>query len=249
MLDVPDTIRRSGKIPMASKKQTQVLATLPQPHGRGGQLRLPAKPQLSGTKTMPGRKRAPLSPVHQDSALAIIAQWQLERPDLDFAPMAVFAALTRAYQLITNEIDVGVERFGISRGMFDVLAALRRAGKPYQLTPKRLAATLLLSGAGMTSRLDKLEDLKLVLRLPDPSDRRSLLIGLTKKGSAMADRVLPTVLGIQRKALGDDLKAGRALTFGLVALGEQLVKASGLGVVSRRAIVQPVPARPQRDRS
>ena len=44
--------------------------------------------------------------------------------------------------------------FGLSQGEFDVLAALRRAGAPFTLTPTGLARTLMLSPAPMTNRLD-----------------------------------------------------------------------------------------------
>nr|WP_282572220.1 MarR family transcriptional regulator [Roseomonas acroporae] len=115
-----------------------------------------------------------------------------------------------------------VARHGITRGMFDVLAALRRAGAPHRLTPTQLSAALLLSGAGMTSRLDRLEEAGLAVRLPEPADRRSILIGLTRKGLALVDRMLPELIGIQRAALGIGTAKARDLTALLWVLGEHL---------------------------
>ena len=80
------------------------------------------------------------------------------------------------------------------------------AGLPFSLTPKQLAESLMLSGAGMTSRLDRLEQLHLVARLPEPNDRRSLKIQLTQKGVKLIDEVIPQIVAAQWQlvsALGD----------------------------------------------
>lgn len=136
----------------------------------------------------------------RETVPAIIEQWNRERPDLDFQPMLVFATLARTYLTITKSIDDLVEERGLARGMFDVLATLRRSGTPYSLTPKQLSGSLLLSGAGMTNRLDRLEDLKLIVRKPQTGDRRSLQIQLTEKGLYFIDKILPDVLALQRQA-------------------------------------------------
>ena len=136
----------------------------------------------------------------------IIEQWQRERPDLDPAPMRLFGALAQAHMLTTPYINRVIARHGLVRGTFDVLSALRRAGPPFSLTPKQLAESLMLSGAGMTSRLDRLEQLHLVARLPEPNDRRSLKIQLTQKGVRLIDEVIPQIVSAQWQlvsALGD----------------------------------------------
>jgi DNA-binding MarR family transcriptional regulator len=75
----------------------------------------------------------------------------------------------------------------LNSGEFDVLASLRRSGTPYQLTPTELFRTLMLSSGAMTNRLDRLEHAGLIVRLPDPSDRRGTLVGLTARGREIAD--------------------------------------------------------------
>jgi DNA-binding MarR family transcriptional regulator len=157
----------------------------------------------------------------QEPVAAIIAHWKRERPDLDFEPMLLFASLARAYFGITTHIDQLVADHGLTRGMFDVLATLRRAGPPYSLTPKQLSASLLLSGAGMTNRLDRLEALKLTVRRPEPSDRRSLQIKLTDKGLKLVDRMLPGVLERQRLAFRFGAQNGRQLTKLLTLMNER----------------------------
>lgn len=157
----------------------------------------------------------------------ILAQWKQQHPELNFEPMALIAALTQAYHLTSIPIDQMMAKYGLTRGMFDVLAALRRSGKPYELTPKELSASLLLSGAGLTNRLDRLQSLDLISRLPDPTDRRSLRISLTKRGREFVDHILPELLEIQKMAFGNNRKAGKELTKLLVELSQRLYENIG----------------------
>lgn len=164
-----------------------------------------SKPAAKMRKTRRPRESAGDSGVHVP-VNQIIEQWQRERPDLDPAPMRLFGALAQAHMLTTPYINRVVAKHGLVRGTFDVLSALRRAGLPFSLTPKQLAESLMLSGAGMTSRLDRLEQLHLVARLPEPNDRRSLKIQLTQKGVKLIDEVIPQIVAAQWQlvsALGD----------------------------------------------
>lgn len=58
------------------------------------------------------------------------------------------------------------------------------------LIPSKLSAALMISRAGMTSRLDRLEEAGLVERRLDPDDRRSFLVTLTERGRAVIDATL-----------------------------------------------------------
>lgn len=71
-----------------------------------------------------------------------------------------------------------------------MLATLRRAGAPYSTKPSALARTLLLSPAGTTSRLDRLEALGFIDRRATPNDRRSSTVVLTAKGLAVIDAAI-----------------------------------------------------------
>jgi len=132
-----------------------------------------------------------------DPVSTIVAQWQRERPDIDPAPMLLFGLIARTQAMTTNFINDTLEKWKLSRASFDVLAALRRAGAPYCLTPKQLSESLMLSGAGMTSRLDRLEGLLLVARLPEPNDRRSVKIQLTDRGVRLIDEMIPDIVAAQ----------------------------------------------------
>jgi DNA-binding MarR family transcriptional regulator len=118
---------------------------------------------------------------------AIADQWRRECPDLDADVMAVLGRLSRVVQLGGGRVEATHRRHGLQRGEFDVLAALRRAGDPFELTPSALAETLMLSRAGMTSRLDRLERTGFVRRIADPADRRSIRVALTTTGRKLID--------------------------------------------------------------
>lgn len=125
--------------------------------------------------------------VDADHVDRLVEQWRSVRPDLELDPMATFGRLGRLHTYASRAIEEVFRRHGLSIGEFDVLAALRRAGAPHVMTPTALARLVMLSPAGMTNRLDRLEAAGLVARRPDPEDRRSSLVVLTEAGLALAD--------------------------------------------------------------
>ncbi len=137
-----------------------------------------------------------------DGVDAIIEQWREQRPDLDdLLPMEVFGRVYRVAAAIGDRMEAAYQRLGIGRGEFDVLATLRRSGEPYNLSPKQLSDTLMLTTGGMTGRLDKLERAGLIARTPDQADRRSLRAQLTPAGRELIDRAVAVGLQVQRDAL------------------------------------------------
>jgi DNA-binding MarR family transcriptional regulator len=132
---------------------------------------------------------------------SILDQWGRERPDLDVAALGIVGRLLRASQLADLELAHGIAQHDLQPGWFDLLAALRRAGRPFELNPTQLMATTMLSSGGMTKRLDRLEDAGLVERRPDPGDRRGTLVGLTKRGQQIVDAALVTHLGNEERLL------------------------------------------------
>lgn len=122
-----------------------------------------------------------------DAVDDFIASWARERPDLDLAPMATIGRLGRLHVYVSRAIEAVFAEHGLQIGEFDVLAALRRSGPPYEMTPTALARTLMLSPAGMTNRLDRLEAAGLIERRQDRDDRRSSIITLTASGNRAVD--------------------------------------------------------------
>jgi DNA-binding MarR family transcriptional regulator len=132
-----------------------------------------------------------------DSIATVLAQWSRQRRGLDLGPLGMFVALAHVYWLTAPRIEKLMADHGITRGIFDVLTTLRRADAPHTLSPRKIARSLLLSGAGLTSRLDRLEADQLVVRLPDPHDGRGLKVRLTPKGLRLVDRILPKLIRLE----------------------------------------------------
>ena len=122
----------------------------------------------------------------------IVEQWRRERPELDVAAIGSFGRLFRVAHLADEALAAGIAPHGLQPGWFDLLAALRRSGKPYELNPTTLMETTMLSSGGMTKRLDRLHEAGLIERRPDPSDRRGTLIRLTGRGKATVDEAVAT---------------------------------------------------------
>ncbi|PZG56031.1 MarR family transcriptional regulator [Spongiactinospora gelatinilytica] len=125
-----------------------------------------------------------------DAIDLILHQWARERPDLDLSPMALLGRLRILTRAMERELDEVFDRHGLGQADFDVLATLRRSGPPYALIPSELSAALMMSRAGMTGRLDRLERAGLVERSLDPGDRRSFRVTPTPTGLGRIDTVL-----------------------------------------------------------
>ena len=131
----------------------------------------------------------------------ILAQWQQERPDLDVSPMAIVGRVGRLSKHFDRAIQSTFSEFGLQSGEFDVLATLRRSGRPYQLSPTALFNMLMVSSGTMTHRIDRLEKTELVKRIPDPDDRRGMLITLTDKGFELIEAAVTAHVANEHRIL------------------------------------------------
>jgi DNA-binding MarR family transcriptional regulator len=137
----------------------------------------------------------------KDPVDKILEQWGRERPDLDVTPMGIIGRISRVERLIDEQMKSVCSKFNLERWGFDVLASLRRAGKPYQLTPTQLYNSLMLTSGAMTNRIDRLEALGLVERLHDPTDRRGVLVSLTTDGLKLIDKAVTTHMEVEETML------------------------------------------------
>jgi DNA-binding MarR family transcriptional regulator len=135
----------------------------------------------------------------RDEVDRLIAAWKRERPDLDLSPLSVLSRITR----IARHLDIARrDAFGdLENWGFDVLAALRRAGAPHQLSPGQLMQETMVTSGTMTNRLDRLEELHLITREQDPDDGRGSLVTLTKTGIRAVDSALEDLLDNERTLL------------------------------------------------
>jgi DNA-binding MarR family transcriptional regulator len=143
----------------------------------------------------------------------LVTQWQQELPDLDVSPMHVIARISRLSRILERRVEGVYEPYGLNQAQFGVLAALRRAGPPYCLSPTDLYNSLLISSGAMTNRLERLTAAGFVRRTPDPDDGRSLLVALTPKGKRLIDKLVDLHYENERSLLASlDAKDRKALT-------------------------------------
>ena len=142
-----------------------------------------------------------MSTTPADDVDRIVQAWHRERPDLDVAPLHVLSRVSRLARHLDLARGAAFAEHGLEGWEFDVLSALRRAGAPYELSPGQLVAQTLVTSGTMTNRVDRLAARGLVERLPDPRDRRGVLVRLTASGRATVDGALEGLLRRERDLL------------------------------------------------
>lgn len=140
----------------------------------------------------------------------LVAAWRRERPDLDVSPLEVLSRVTRLARHLDRARGQAFDAHGLETWAFDVLAALRRSGEPYELSPGRLLQQTLVTSGTMTNRIDRLVSAGLVERHPDPRDGRSVIVRLTDTGRRKVDAALTDLLEHEREILAglDDAQRG-----------------------------------------
>jgi DNA-binding MarR family transcriptional regulator len=154
-----------------------------------------------------------------DEVDEIVAAWQRERPDLDVAPLQVLSRLDRLAGVLGERRAAIFARHGLRRHEFDVLAVLRRAGEPFELTAGELAAGTYVTSGTMTSRLDGLTTRGLVTRAPDREDGRLVRVGLTAAGRQLVDAAFEELIDAERELLaplGDQARSALAASLRLL---------------------------------
>ena len=143
-----------------------------------------------------------------DEVDRIVAAWRRERADLDVGPLEVLSRVTRLARHLDRARAAAFTEHGLEGWEFDVLAALRRAGAPYELSPGQLVTQTMVTSGTMTNRVDRLTTRGLVERLPDPRDRRGVIVRLTPAGRTGVDDAFAALLG-REHALLKGLDAGQ----------------------------------------
>lgn len=143
------------------------------------------------------------SPVggRRDAVDTIIAAWARERPDLPVEVMGVWSRVTRLARRLDRARSRAFAQWDLEGWEFDVLAALRRSGPPYRLSPGQLLQELEVASGTMTNRITRLSERGLVRRLPHPQDGRSVIVELTDSGREMVDGALSGLLESEGRLL------------------------------------------------
>lgn len=148
-----------------------------------------------------------MSQVQPDEVDVIVDAWTRELPVLDVEPMHVFSRLHRLAGRLQDTRREAFAEHGLAVWQFDVLAALRRAGEPFELTPGRLVDATRVSSGTMTHRIDRLVERGLVARRGSDGDRRIVLVRLTDDGRSAVDAAVADLVARERallSSLSDD---------------------------------------------
>lgn len=136
-----------------------------------------------------------------DEVDRIVAAWERERPELDFAPLQVLSRVGRLARHLDRARKTAFAASDLESWEFDVLAALRRAGEPYELSPKALLQQTLVSSGTMTNRIDRLVERGLVTRRTDPHDGRGILVSMTLEGQTRVDLAITQLVHSEAELL------------------------------------------------
>jgi DNA-binding MarR family transcriptional regulator len=139
----------------------------------------------------------------RDEVDELVEAWARELPDLDLEPVAVFSRIHRLARHLDLARREAFAAHHIESWEFDVLAALRRAGAPYELSPGRLLRETLVTSGTMTNRVDRLAGRGYVERYPDPEDRRGVIVRLTAEGKTAVDGAFEALLAAEAELLAD----------------------------------------------
>lgn len=112
----------------------------------------------------------------------MIESWGGELPGIDLDVEGAVERINWISRNIRRRMDETLAEHDLSFEEWGLLGHLKLSGPPYASTPGKLAEKQDLSSGAMTNRLDRLEEDGLIKRVPDPKDRRSLKVELTKKG-------------------------------------------------------------------
>ncbi len=126
----------------------------------------------------------------KDSVDALIEQWQAAIGDIDPRSEGIVTRMLLIVRHLSARKAASVERLGLQMWECATLYALRRRGKPFAAGPTELAAELGITGAAMTSRVDRMIRRGYVVRRYDRADRRRNVVVLTRKGIATAERII-----------------------------------------------------------
>jgi DNA-binding MarR family transcriptional regulator len=131
----------------------------------------------------------------------IVQRWQDIRPELDATPMLVIGRIDRLASLIDDQLRAPFAAAGLASRDFDLLAALRRQGPPYEASPGELTAAMLITTGATTKRIDRLERQGLVTRRPSAVDGRGRVVALTSSGRRLTDDLIAVHLANEERIL------------------------------------------------
>lgn len=126
----------------------------------------------------------------KDSVDDLVEQWADAIDGLDKRTEGIISRMQLIVRHISTQKAASLRGLNVQMWECATLYALRRRGAPYAAGPTELAAELGVTGAAMTTRVDTMQRREFVVRRYDRADRRRSVVALTRKGVALADRIM-----------------------------------------------------------
>ena len=155
-------------------------------------------------------------PAVPDATDRVLHQWAKVRPDLDVSSVGVIGRLARLRAIIEEEQEAVFAEHGVSNPTFTTLVTLVRINPPGGISQRRLANEMGLTPGTVSARVDRLVADGLVVRAPDPADKRGSLVTLTARGRELFEAVVPAHLANQVRLLGSLTPEEQATLAGLL---------------------------------
>ncbi|QRV01973.1 winged helix-turn-helix transcriptional regulator [Arcanobacterium phocisimile] len=142
----------------------------------------------------------PLDTPIRDEVDEVIAQWLVQRPELDTDPLEVFSRLIRLTRHVERMRKTVFARNALESWEFDMLTALRRQ-PDHTLTAGQLMKETLVSSGTVTNRLDRMARKGLLERHTDERDGRIVHVKATALGIERADAAFADLLSVEADIL------------------------------------------------
>ncbi len=122
----------------------------------------------------------------------LLQQWANERPGMDASALGVVVRIQLLGKLLGSRANLALKQHDLKHWEYDVLSVLRRQGEPFAMPATDIARAAQLTSGAMTTRIDGLEQRKLVRRKQSKNDGRSVIVKLSAKGRRLIDRAMQT---------------------------------------------------------
>jgi DNA-binding MarR family transcriptional regulator len=150
----------------------------------------------------------PFDPIERAASI-----WQ--RRFGDAKAMAAVTSIMRAQQILIGELDGLLRPFGLTFARYEalVLLSFSRAGA---LPLRMIGERLMVHPTSVTNTVNRLEQAKLVIRRPNPADRRGTLAEITPAGRDLVEAATAELMKAEFGMSGYD-QAQLDAVFGLLS--------------------------------
>jgi DNA-binding MarR family transcriptional regulator len=158
--------------------------------------------------------------------------------------MAAYTAILRSYQLLADQVNEVVREHDLTFPRYEVLTWLA-TDPDSSLSLSWISKTLRIPPATVTNIIDRLEDDKLVRRVPHPSDARTTLAEITARGRRVADEATKDLNATVYERIGlSEAKRNRLVDL----LAELRAKGSEFNVERSDEVIEEVRLRQSKQR-